>query len=749
VKVVASIDDEQVKGFVKLCLSMDPSKRPTCQALLSHAWLNGQSLDFTLHHAKPFLLSQALALRPLSSGINGERFGWISKTQLMHFYRLAGGNLDVELKRHSVHRSTPAIERIPCFVSLEGEELGSHFDRAHLYSDQFFFLSLASLADKLRAADDFTFKDVMFRSEVSLPAPLFVSRPFLPFATQYTKGNTSAPKILSLAEKDASLAYQYTKVTHFNQLLCCYPSSKDEILDQSLAGIPSVMRGKVWAALLGVDGDYTAFYDTILKEQEDSIDRQIEVDIPRCHQYHQLLCTPMAHLRMKRVLKAWLAVNPDYVYWQGLDSICAAFVALNFSDEALAFHSFNHFVKNMLPSNFCKNNTEAMAAKIKVFLCLMACHLPKLYKHLRQNSFFPELYAIPWFLTNFAHIFTLEQLYYLFDYTILTGLNASGSSGNSTEHIDTNSARGSTFPMFFALSIMHQHRDTLLQQTFDDCIHFFSEPFNLPFEKCLEYAIHMYHTTPPCIYSLSASPLHQSMDHIHPRDAEPSCLTLEEFLKLYPTYCTVTDLRLEEQYCHCHIGGSTWLSLDDPDLNISVLFESTSEAKSVHVFVVNKPETSDFLSNLFDIFIQNEVHGICFLVWDQDAMSKYSSQLMLYQASEESSEPVDSQLSQEASTLSVDPSSVYLSLKSQEGSENHITHKDLNESTIAAPVNLASTVSSSVEDLQPHEMMEKPLPPSEDSTASPKSKKKKKKKKKKKASSVQELPSTESTTPSS
>ena len=60
---------------------------------------------------------------------------------------------------------------------------------------------------------------------------------------------------------------------------------------------------------------------------------QIEVDIPRCHQYHQLLSSPTAHAKLKRVLKAWVVNNPQYVYWQGLDSLCAPFLALNFNDE--------------------------------------------------------------------------------------------------------------------------------------------------------------------------------------------------------------------------------------------------------------------------------------------------------------------------------------------------------------------------------------------------------------------------------
>jgi hypothetical protein len=46
---------------------------------------------------------------------------------------------------------------------------------------------------------------------------------------------------------------------------------------------------------------------------------QIEVDIPRCHQYHQLLASPTAHEKFKRLLKAWVVSHPGLVYWQGTE----------------------------------------------------------------------------------------------------------------------------------------------------------------------------------------------------------------------------------------------------------------------------------------------------------------------------------------------------------------------------------------------------------------------------------------------
>src|SRR5262245_42385144 len=55
------------------------------------------------------------------------------------------------------------------------------------------------------------------------------------------------------------------------------------------------------------------------KESPGPWDRQIELDIPRCHQYHPLLSSPDGHRKLRRVLKAWVIANQNsLVYWQGM-----------------------------------------------------------------------------------------------------------------------------------------------------------------------------------------------------------------------------------------------------------------------------------------------------------------------------------------------------------------------------------------------------------------------------------------------
>ena len=79
----------------------------------------------------------------------------------------------------------------------------------------------------------------------------------------------------------------------FRRLLSSWPHKTQLLRDESRHDIPPVYRGKVWAALLDVlpfdgDGREELFYglDTYSEHQSD---RQLQVDIPRCHQYDELV----------------------------------------------------------------------------------------------------------------------------------------------------------------------------------------------------------------------------------------------------------------------------------------------------------------------------------------------------------------------------------------------------------------------------------------------------------------------------
>ena len=67
-----------------------------------------------------------------------------------------------------------------------------------------------------------------------------------------------------------------------------------------------------------LQGDIQEEYAAIDKDTEQLTDRQIDVDIPRCHQYDTLLSSRDGHCKFKRILKAWIGSHPALVYWQGM-----------------------------------------------------------------------------------------------------------------------------------------------------------------------------------------------------------------------------------------------------------------------------------------------------------------------------------------------------------------------------------------------------------------------------------------------
>lgn len=84
---------------------------------------------------------------------------------------------------------------------------------------------------------------------------------------------------------------------------------------------------------------------------------QIEVDIPRCHQYDELLSSPEGHAKFRRVLKAWVVSHPDLVYWQGNFLVSRTFLQVFFHFEGeentkilkmLTLHKFSNKLGLML-----------------------------------------------------------------------------------------------------------------------------------------------------------------------------------------------------------------------------------------------------------------------------------------------------------------------------------------------------------------------------------------------------------------
>lgn len=79
---------------------------------------------------------------------------------------------------------------------------------------------------------------------------------------------------------------------------------------------------------------------------------QIEVDIPRCHQYDELLSSPQGHVKFRRVLKAWVVSHPDLVYWQGQSPPLSISLSVSLVGSHTSLLSLPFFLPLLLSCDF-------------------------------------------------------------------------------------------------------------------------------------------------------------------------------------------------------------------------------------------------------------------------------------------------------------------------------------------------------------------------------------------------------------
>uniref|UniRef100_A0A671SJC0 TBC domain-containing protein kinase-like protein n=1 Tax=Sinocyclocheilus anshuiensis TaxID=1608454 RepID=A0A671SJC0_9TELE len=462
---------ENVQALLRKCLTFFPSKRPTPAELLGDSVFESISCQYTPYQSPVRLFAAAprCAHLQLPEDISelckddGENYlAERAIDEVYHLWCLAGGDLEKELTNQEIIQSKPPICTLPRFILEDGEPFGQGRDRSFLLDDTTVTLSLNQLKNRLKDVAGETYYPLLEDEQPSLPQ-------------SNSSNELSATVTLPLIIRERDTEYQLTRIVLFDRLLKAYPYKKNQVWKEARVDIPPLLRGLAWAALLGVEGDIRSKYDGIDKDTPIPTDRQIEVDIPRCHQYDELLSSPQGHIKFRRVLKAWVVSHPDLVYWQGLDSLCAPFLYLNFSNEALAYACMSAFIPKYLYNFFLKDNSHVIQEYLTVFSQMIAFHDPELSNHLNEIGFIPDLYAIPWFLTMFTHVFPLHKIFHLWD-TLLLG--------------------NSSFPFCIGVAILQQLRDRLLANGFNECILLFSDLPEIDIERCVRESINLFCWTP-------------------------------------------------------------------------------------------------------------------------------------------------------------------------------------------------------------------------------------------------------------
>lgn len=474
--------DADLCDLINQCLTVDLSQRPTAGRLLSHPlfvslpgsgdWLecfdrwDVEGSRFPLSLSSAELLNNSDDTSTESDCSILWRLQRLSLQQLYHLWQLAGGDVESHLVSQSLVKLKPPILSLPKVISLEGEFLGCDRDSSLLYNDSVVELSLQSLCHRLQ--------DVC----ISVFFPLLERPRLAPLLHSQSENALSETSHLPLLIKEADIEYQLYRTSLFSRLLQGYPYTASRLREEAAIDIPPLYRAHVWAALLNVTGTPYSSYTAIDKLAPTPADKQIEVDIPRCHQYSDLLSSPVGHQKLQRLAKSWVATQSRYVYWQGLDSLIAPLLYLNFNDEALAFACLSAIIDKYMCNFFLRDNTPVIQECLSVFNQLLAFHDPVLSNHTHDIGFVPDLFAIPWFLTMFTHVFPLHKIFHLWDSLLL---------------------RDSSFPLCLGLGVLRRLRHRIEQNGFNECILILSDLPDISMEEVVQDAVRLRSLTPDSV----------------------------------------------------------------------------------------------------------------------------------------------------------------------------------------------------------------------------------------------------------
>jgi hypothetical protein len=388
--------------------------------------------------------------------------------------------------------------------------------------------------------------------------------------------------------KESSLDYQMERIRLFRPLLLNYPESRMEIIKHARDGIPPTMRGEIWSCLLDcpplsvMNKEWNRLLQQAKTAEVDiNLERQISVDVVRCHQYHHIMKTQAAKDAVTLVLHTWVRINQERykskllkggVYWQGIDSICAIFVVLNgifqtndsreevnnSSNLARALFSMDRFVHKFLDGYFVHNGHEGkMQRDLTVLSKLINWIDVEIGVHLELLGFGPELYAISWLLTCFSHVLPMEKVYLLWDTIIMS----------SSEMI-----------LFTAVAIIRQLKSELLHCDFNTAMIHFQNLQTIDIREAVKEARMIAEKTPksflemPFVSESSQTHIARKEEKItisEYRAYHTARISAQEFAKSYAKVSVVLDIRPLSQYRKCHLQVGTSIFQFAEEENIS------------------------------------------------------------------------------------------------------------------------------------------------------------------------------------
>uniref|UniRef100_A0A1I7W136 TBCK protein kinase n=1 Tax=Loa loa TaxID=7209 RepID=A0A1I7W136_LOALO len=599
---ILTTSDDTIMMMLEKALCIFPSQRPTAKELLSiindatnsHPKVSKDysvydendesSLGESVEHMRESLeIEETEAIQNLP--INEAFFLW----------KLCGSSIETILINHDIIKANPPVLALPHLVNGDCFMYGNAHIRKYRFTSDIFILPSNNFRYRMKSLDRNKFL-MSFEMEEK---------------TRESYG-------LSLIVKEKDIEYQGRRMLILRRLLSSYPFKKPLLFCECCHDIPPLYRANLWSALLNIYWDVEKRFIAIDTFSPHASDRQLLVDIPRCHQYDDLMASSTAHRKLKRLLKAWLLSHENYVYWQGLDSLAAPFLVLNFTHLASAYSCLESFISLYLHDFFLRDNSSVVQEYLAVFFHLLAFMDAALYTHLSAMDFRPELFAIPWFLTCFAHVLPLHKLFYIWDVLLLSD---------------------SSFPLFVGLAIMEQLRAELITAHFNDAILLFSDLPDLNMERLVQCSLNYYNNVPAsCTFRQYASKHireEYAMTHYTITELDEFCcprISATDVIRLTEhSLLLVVDVRPQYEYSRGAIVGSVNLPPYGEEDTLDTIKTALINAQSAeHVVVIVDNEHLRRAKKISKLCVLEGYNRVCVLDGgvQKRAFSKFINQFM-------------------------------------------------------------------------------------------------------------------------
>ncbi|CAG9324962.1 unnamed protein product [Blepharisma stoltei] len=177
-------------------------------------------------------------------------------------------------------------------------------------------------------------------------------------------------------------------------------------------GIPDCLRGRVWAELAQIRQLKSTYgenyYKTLLETETDAISAEdIMRDIDRTFPEHILFREGnLGQPALIRTLKAYSVHDPELGYCQGMGFLIAMFLIYMSEEDA-----FWMLVAVMNKYQMRELYVPGMPGVYKAFYKINALFkhfMPQLWRHFRDLSLLPSMFAPSWIMTLYITLFPIE-----------------------------------------------------------------------------------------------------------------------------------------------------------------------------------------------------------------------------------------------------------------------------------------------------------------------------------------------------